>query len=41
MCTGTILGKLRPNERETKCFKEERALGSFQGVEEEVERGKI
>jgi hypothetical protein len=39
MCTGTIFEKHRPQEREAKQFQEERSLGSFQGGEEEVERG--
>jgi hypothetical protein len=39
MCTGTISGKHRPQERETKWFQAERAPGSFQGGEEEVEGG--
>jgi hypothetical protein len=35
------LENIRPKEGETKWFEEERALGIFQGGEEEVERGKI
>jgi hypothetical protein len=41
MCTVTILGKHRPKERESKKIQEERSPRRFQGVEEEVERGKI
>jgi hypothetical protein len=41
VCTCTIPGKHRPKEGETKWFKVERASGSFQGVDEEVERGEI
>jgi hypothetical protein len=40
VCTCTIPGKHRPKEIATKWFEVERALGSFQGGEEEVERGK-
>jgi hypothetical protein len=40
MCTSTVPRKHRPREGATKWFKAERALGSFQGGEEEVEKGK-
>jgi hypothetical protein len=40
LCIGIIPKKDRPKEGETKWFDAKRALGSFHGVEEEVERGK-
>jgi hypothetical protein len=40
MCTIIVSRKHRPQEREAKHFQEERAPGSFQGGEEEVEMGK-
>jgi hypothetical protein len=39
VCTGTVPRKHRPKEGEAKWFEVEKAPGSFQGGEEEVERG--
>jgi hypothetical protein len=39
MCIGTISIKHRPQEMVAEQFQAERALGSFQGGEEKVERG--
>jgi hypothetical protein len=39
-CKEIVSRKHRPKERKSKRFQAERALGSFQGGEEEVERGK-
>jgi hypothetical protein len=41
MCTSIVLRKHRPKERASKQFQIERSLGSFQGGEEDLERGKI
>jgi hypothetical protein len=40
ICTCTIFGKHRPQQSVSKWFQAKRALGSFQGGEEEVNGGK-